>query len=178
MLFLNAIPPKTAVKLVVTSPSFADGGDIPFENTQYRSNIFPGLAWSAGPAGTRSYVTLLQDGDSIYRGEVVMQWSAYNVPADLTSLPVGMIDPPAGASKGPNSREPSGGYLGPRTPPGPKRRYHLQVFALDTMLPADPSLTIAQLRTAMTGHVLASGAMTGLGQADSTAPPQPPRGGR
>src|SRR5262245_46322915 len=62
-LALVNLPAKAAAKLTVTSPAFAPGADIPFENTQYRGNVFPGLAWSAGPEGTKSYVVIMQDAD-------------------------------------------------------------------------------------------------------------------
>jgi phosphatidylethanolamine-binding protein (PEBP) family uncharacterized protein len=60
-------------------------------------------------------------------------------------------------------------YLGPRTPAGPKHRYHIQIFALDLTLPADAFATYATLTAAMKDHVLASGEVIGLGQ---VAPPQ------
>lgn len=47
---------KGGDKLTVTTPAWQNGGDIPYENTQYRGNVFPGLAWTPGPSGTRSYV--------------------------------------------------------------------------------------------------------------------------
>jgi para-nitrobenzyl esterase len=82
---------------------------------------------------------------------------------------------PAGASYGPNIRgEP--GLHGPRTPAGPKHRYHLQVFALDTTLGADAGATIDALTAAMKDHILASGEIIGLGQDDPSAPPPAPRG--
>jgi hypothetical protein len=43
-LVLLQIPPKTSARLTVTSPAFKNGSDIPFVNTQYRGNIFPGVA--------------------------------------------------------------------------------------------------------------------------------------
>ena len=42
------LPAKGGATLTVTSPAFASGADIPFENTQYKGNVFPGLAWTAG----------------------------------------------------------------------------------------------------------------------------------
>jgi para-nitrobenzyl esterase len=99
----------------------------------------------------------------------------YDVPATLTKLDAGMKAPPAGATYGPNIRGTMQAYMGPRTPPGPKHRYHLQVFALDTVIPSDPQLSFDALKTAMTGHVLASGQTIGLGQVDPTAPPPAPR---
>jgi para-nitrobenzyl esterase len=64
--------------------------------------------------------------------------------------------------------------MGPRTPAGPKHRYHLQVFALDTTLAADPAMTWDALKAGIAGHVLASGEVVGLGQVDPTAPPPAP----
>src|SRR4051812_44900613 len=74
-------PAKSGAKLTVTTPGWADGADIPFEFTQYRTNTFPGLSWSAGPAGTKSYVVILQDTDLAVRGAPVLHWVLYNVPA-------------------------------------------------------------------------------------------------
>jgi hypothetical protein len=57
-LVVKTLSPLTQQKLTVTSPSFNEGADIPYEYTQYRGNIFPGLAWTEGPAGTRSYAVI------------------------------------------------------------------------------------------------------------------------
>ena len=58
--------------------------------------------------------------------------------------------------------------MGPRTPAGPKHRYHLQIFALDTTLPAEALANYDALTGAMKDHVLASAETIGLGQ---VAPP-------
>lgn len=157
------LPAKAGGKLTVTSPAFAPGADIPFENTQYRGNVFPGLAWSAGPAGTKSYVVIMQDPDILRNGSLILHWTMFNVPATVTKLDAGMSAPPMGAQYGPNIRGPSQAYMGPRTPPGPKHRYHFQVFALDTTIPS--ATTYVDLTAAMKDHVLASGEVIGLGQA-------------
>ena len=174
----NAIAefPATS-KLTVTTPAWRDGGDIPFENTQYRGNVFPGLEWTAGPRGTKSYALIMQDTDAIVRGAPILHWVLYNIPAAVTKLPAGMTPEgkPAGSSYGPNIRGASQPYMGPRTPPGPKHHYHLQIFALDTLLPADDAMTYDGLAERIRGHVLASGEVVGLGQADPDAPPPPPR---
>jgi para-nitrobenzyl esterase len=174
-LALSLIPAKGGAKLTVSSPAFKDGGDIPFENTQYRGNVFPGLKWSKGPKGTQSYVVIMQDTDALVRGDAILHWTLYDVPATVTQLDAGMSAPPTGAMYGPNIRAPMQAYMGPRTPAGPKHRYHLQVFALDAAIPGDPQLTFDALKSAMTGHVLASGQTIGLGQVDPTAPPPAPR---
>ena len=48
-------------KLTVTASAFENGADIPFGNTQYQDNIFPGLSWARGPEGTKYYVLIVQD---------------------------------------------------------------------------------------------------------------------
>jgi len=163
-LALLNISAKGKVRLTVTSPAFKGGGDIPFENTQYRGNVFPGLAWSAGPTGTRSYAVIMQDADALARGAPILHWTMFNIPAAVTKLDSGMTAVPSGALYGPNIRGPNHAYMGPRTPAGPKHRHHFQVFALDTTLPSDTAMTYENMIAAMKGHVLASGEVIGLGQ--------------
>ena len=174
-LALTAAPAKGGAKLTVTSPGFKHMSDIPFEYTQYQGNKFPGLEWTAGPAGTKSYVVIMQDTDAVMRGGPILHWTMFNIPG--TKLDDGMTTPPTGASNGPNMRGANQAYMGPRTPAGPKHRYHLQVFALDTTLPADAGASLDSLLAAMKDHVLASGEIIGLGQVDPNAPPPAPRGG-
>lgn len=158
-----------AAKLTVTTPAFRDGGDIPFENTQYRGNVFPGLRWTAGPPSTRSYVLIMQDNDLIVRGAPVLHWTLFNIPATVTMLEPGMTTPPPGSLYGANYKGAAQPYTGPRTPPGPKDHYHFQIFALDAMLAPDAGASHATLSAAMAGHVLASGEVVGLGEKDPTA---------
>jgi para-nitrobenzyl esterase len=173
-LALTNVPAKGGAKLTVTSPAFKHMADIPFENTQYQANKFPGLEWTAGPAGTRSYVVIMQDTDAVVRNAPILHWTMVNITG--TKLDAGMTAPPAGASYGPNIRGAAQAYMGPRTPAGPKHRYHLQVFALDTTVPTE-GLTYDALLAAMKDHVLASGEVIGLGQVDPSAPPPAGRRG-
>lgn len=164
---------STASVLIVTSPAFTPSDDIPLDNTSWGKNIFPGLRWSTGPSGTRSYVVIVQDGDAMSRGAPILHWTMFNIPASVNSLDAGMSAPPAGAEYGPNIRGPAHAYMGPHTPPGPDHRYHFQVFALDTSIPSGEATTYAGLTAAMKGHVLASGEIVGLGHAPAPAPAVP-----
>ena len=172
---LDLMPAKA--KLTVTTPAFKNGEQIPFENTQYRTNTFPGLTWSKGPAGTRSYAIIMQDSTLILRGAPILHWTMFNIPASVTKLDPGMAPAgnPAGSAYGPNYMGAAKPYTGPRTPPGPGDDYHFEVFALDTTVPAEASSDYAALTKAMEGHVLASGEVVGHGIADPNAPPPPPR---
>jgi Raf kinase inhibitor-like YbhB/YbcL family protein len=165
-------------KLTVTTPGWKSGEDIGFKYTQYQGNTFPGLEWSKGPASTKSYAVVMQDSGMVMRGSPILHWSIVNIPATTTKLPEGMKpeEKPAGSIYGPNYRGATQPYLGPRTPPGPKHRYHIQVLALDTVLPADfAPKNYDELTAPMKDHVVASGSVIGLGQADPSAPPPAPR---
>jgi para-nitrobenzyl esterase len=170
---LELMPAKG--KLTVTTPAFNDGGDIPFENTQYRGNIFPGLEWTKGPKGTKSYVLIMQDSSLLVRGAPILHWTMFNIPATVSKLEPGMAAPPEGAAYGPNIRGPSHAYMGPRTPPGPKDYYHFEIFALDTMIPAEANADYDLLIASMKDHILASGEVVGLGERDPNAPPPAPK---
>ena len=165
-LAMATVPAKGTARLTVESPAFQNGGDIPFENTQYRGNVFPGLSWSHGPSRTQSYVIIMQDPDSLAEGMPILHWTMFNIPKSVTKLDAAMTEPPAGSSYGPNIRGPNHAYMGPHTPPGPKHHYHLQLFALDTTLAPNAGDNYAALTQAMQGHVLAEGELVGLGQAD------------
>ena len=164
-LALANAPAKGNAKLTVTTPAFKNMGDIPVENTQYQGNKFPGLEWTAGPSGTKSYVVIMQDTDVLRNGAPILHWSMVDIPATMTKLPAGMTDAPAGTMHGPNIRGTMQPYMGPRTPAGPKHRYHIQVFALDTSVGNESMQGYDAMLTAMKGHVLASGEVIGLGSA-------------
>ena len=165
-LALVNLPAKSSEKLTVTSPAFANGADIPFQNTRYRGNVFPGLSWSAGPAGTKSYIVIMQDGDALVAGAPILHWTMLDIPASTTKLDAAMSAPPSGAQYGPNIRGPNQPYAGPHTPAGPKHRYHFQLFALDSSIPPAGAASYATLIAAVKDHVLASGELVGLGQID------------
>ncbi|HEY4304941.1 MAG TPA: YbhB/YbcL family Raf kinase inhibitor-like protein [Gemmatimonadaceae bacterium] len=165
LLALRNLPAKGDAKLVVLTPAFQAGGDIPFENTQYKGNMFPGLSWSAGPTGTQSYAVIMQDGDALRNGAPILHWTMANIPAGVLKLEAGMSAPPAGAENGPNIRGAAQPFMGPKPPVGPKHRYHFQVFALDMKLPASALADYASMTTAMKDHVLANGEVVGLARA-------------
>jgi para-nitrobenzyl esterase len=116
-------------------------------------------------AGTKTYVVIMQDTDILRNGAPILHWSMVDIPASTTKLAAGMTDAPAGTMYGPNIRGTMQPYMGPRTPAGPKHRYHLQVFALDTSVGNESMQSYDAMLAAMKGHVLASGEIIGLGSA-------------
>ncbi|MGZ3375920.1 MAG: YbhB/YbcL family Raf kinase inhibitor-like protein [Phenylobacterium sp.] len=172
---LDLMPGKA--RLTVTTPAFKNGEQIPFEYTQYRTNTFPGLQWTKGPAGTKSYALIMQDNTLILRGAPILHSTLLNIPPSVTKLDAGMAPTanPPGSFYGPNYMGASKPYTGPRTPPGPGDDYHFEIFALDTTIPDEGKSDYAAITKAMEGHVLASGEVVGHGIADPNAPPPAPR---
>lgn len=154
--------------LGVSSPSFANGARIPDAHAAEGQNASPALRWTAGPAGTRGYVVMMEDPD-VREDPPFVHWTVYNVPAEVTMLDEGLpgaprLLKPEGAGQGANERG-STGYFGPRPPVGdPPHHYHFQVFALDALLQLPHGASRAELLAAMRGHVLASGEVVGTYQ--------------
>ncbi|HLI16465.1 MAG TPA: YbhB/YbcL family Raf kinase inhibitor-like protein [Acidimicrobiales bacterium] len=147
--------------LSVTSRQFADGGVLPMSAVHTSAggeNRSPQLAWSPGPAGTRSYALTCHDPDAP-TGVGFSHWVRFNLPASVLELPEAV-----GAEPGIDGLNDFGerGYDGPAPPPGPPHRYVFTVYALDVdALEAGERTTYALLRFLVREHVLASGTLTG-----------------
>lgn len=158
---LDAFADAEIGTLEVTLPNLLDeGGEIAERFSQYGDNISPEINWSAGPDGTQSYAVIVEDPIAAMNF-VVLHWTIYNIPANLTSLPEGIAEGRTvadieGARQAKNVAE-AFGYAGPRPPEGPAHNYHFQVFALDTTLDVPEDVALHDLLAAMQGHVLAAG---------------------
>lgn len=149
-------------------------------------NLSPGVAWSAGPAGTQSYL-LVMEGEGGTRTDPTVHWIIYNIAASVTQLAKGIptaayVKDPAGALNGLQdsttgledvTADP--GYNGPNfhASGGTSHPYYFEIFALDRKLDLDP----AQARrkavvAAIKGHVLASGEVVTKFGAHNFDPPQ------
>ena len=97
-------------------------------------NVSPALSWSGAPAGTKSFAVTVYDPDAP-TGSGWWHWVVFNIPADVTSLPLGAGNPAGGQTpKGAvQSKTDFGkaGYGGPCPPKGDKpHRYIFTVYAL------------------------------------------------
>ncbi len=169
-------PPELALALVeapdslsVESPAFESGASIPDTYAAEGQNISPPLDWAEGPAGTMSYALIMEDPD-VAQEPPFVHWIIYNIPADVMMLGEAVpgapwLPLPEGALQGTSGRG-STGYFGPRPPVGdPPHAYHVQVFALDTMLEDLPhGASRAAFLDAIEGHVLAAGEIVGTYQ--------------
>lgn len=126
-------------------------------------NVSPALNWSDVPTGTKSFAITAYDPDAP-TGSGWWHWIAYDLPADLRSLPAGagqMGALPGGAKHGRNDYG-SNDFGGACPPPGDKpHRYIFTVFALKTeklAVPADASAAL--IGYMLNANKLATASMT------------------
>ena len=145
----------------LTTSSFEPGDDIPRRFTCDGGDISPDLAWSAAPAGTRSFVLVVDDPDA--PAGTWVHWVLYDLPAGTRELAAGVPADerlPSGARQGRNDFKRIG-YGGPCPPAGSAHRYFFRLYALDAPLALPAGATRAQVARAMEGHVLAEAELMG-----------------
>jgi hypothetical protein len=141
----------SATHFVLTSPDFADGGNLRHTGANSRCggrNISPALEWRNPPDGTQSFVLLMHDPDAP-GAEGFWHWIVYDIPASTTSLPANAGDVhkrlmPQGAVQA-QSDFGNEGYGGPCPPPGKAHRYFFRLYAMPVArlnVPPDATATI------------------------------------
>jgi Raf kinase inhibitor-like YbhB/YbcL family protein len=153
-----------SMTLSLTSPAFAEGGEIPTRYTCEGQDVSPPLAWSEPSSGAKSLALIVDDPDAPDPKAPKMTWAhwvLYNLPPTAGQLPeaVERRALPTGTREGVNDWKRTG-YGGPCPPIGRHRYFH-KLFALDTVLPDLGRTTKAQLEKAMQGHVLAQAELVG-----------------
>lgn len=148
-----AAPDGGAIK-TVHSDAIDHGGQIADKNSAYGAGLSPEVNWSAVPRA-KAYAVVLEDPDAPGAAPFV-HWLVWNIPAARTRLVEGAMP---GAMEGRNGHG-GIGYWGPHPPSG-THHYHLEVFALDVVLPLKAGADREALVAAMRGHVLASGEVVG-----------------
>lgn len=153
--------------LSITSPKFANNGEIPVEHTCEGVDVSPQLAWADVPERAASLALIVDDPDApdpAAPKRTWVHWVLYNLPAASTGLPEGARARELwrDAREGQNDWKRTG-WGGPCPPIG-RHRYFFKLFALDTALPDAGALTRAELEEAMAGHVIAMAELVGTYQ--------------
>jgi hypothetical protein len=158
----NAPELATGNRITLTSPSFDDGQAVPAKHCgQFiGDDISPALRWDALPAGTKDLLFVLEDLDNPGAVPGIHTIAAF-APAE-GGLPEGALTPDnPGIRFLPNHRG-RAKYLGPRPLPGHgAHRYRFHLYALDTDVDFTKVGGVEHLPSALAGHVLASGTLTG-----------------
>jgi Raf kinase inhibitor-like YbhB/YbcL family protein len=143
------------MSLTISSPSFANGGEIPAQFTCTGVDVSPKLVWGEPPTGTKSSALLVDDPDAPVGNW--NHWVMWNIPANSRGLSEGVTKQaqlPDDSQQGTNDFHKIG-YNGPCPPAGKPHRYYFKLFALDTKLDLKPTAGKKELEAAMKGHVLA-----------------------
>lgn len=158
----NAPELVTANRITLTSPAFQDGQVVPAKHCgQFIGNdVSPALAWSALPAGTKGLVFILEDLDNPGAAPGIHTIAAFAPTED--GLPEGALTPDGPRFQFLPNRRHQARYSGPRPLPGHgTHRYRYHLYALDTDIDLTKVAGMQAVPSALAGHVLASGTLTG-----------------
>lgn len=139
--------------LIITSPSFSEGADIPVKFTCKGENISPAINIESIPADAKSLAVIVEDPDAP-RG-VFDHWVVWNLQPNNT-----ITENTKDGVRGNNGKGETG-YMGP-CPPSGTHRYQFKIYALDAMLDLPVGTNKKNLMNAMTEHVVAGGELTGM----------------
>jgi Raf kinase inhibitor-like YbhB/YbcL family protein len=142
--------------IVVSSPAFSDGDEIPQRFTCDGADVSPPLGFGQLPAGSTELALLVEDPDA--PGGTFTHWVMWGIDPGRSSLEEGEVPPGAvhGTNDFGNQR-----YDGPCPPRGRPHRYIFSVLALSEPLNLAAGASAADLKRAAEGKVLASGRLTG-----------------
>ncbi len=165
LLTIAAQAAERGAVMKLESPAFSPGAAMPVKYTCDGVNVSPPLSWNAIPAGTKSFVLIVDDPDAPDPAApkmVWVHWVVYNIPASVTSLPEAVRELPAGTQLGVNDWK-KAAYGGPCPPIGRHRYFHT-LYALDTVLAGMKNPSKADVLSAIKGHVLAKAELIGTYQ--------------
>jgi len=167
-------PPRLV--LSVSSPSFADGAEIPMRHAYRGDNKSPAFEfhWSVGntpsaaPDTLKTYAVIFHDVENSSNKTTTdtLHWTAFNIPGTAKGLAEGLGagDLPDGTRNGPGLAARGGNpgaYFGPGAGPGPLHHYVFEFYALDTKLDLPANTTRDEILKAMDGHVIGKSAWFG-----------------
>jgi len=152
---------RTGGGFVLKSSAFKNGASIPLRYLE--DGLSPPLTWSGAPAGTKSFVLLLEDPDEIPNLELIRgYWIVYDIPGVVASLAEGAGAEngkklPSGAKHGKTNWEKNNTFyrgLEPTQSTGP-HRFYFRLYALSeaTISPAGEA-TKDNIEAAMAGKIL------------------------
>ena len=182
----SAGPAAGAPPMILSSPAFPDGGEIPVKYTAAADRTSPRLSWTNTPPNTVSFVLHMHDLDAAinHTTEDSLHWLMWNIPGSAAGLPEGV---PQGVQLKDGSYQVSSktqldqrgqGYRAPGAGAnGPMHHYTFEIFALDTKLDVTPAAdafdTRRNVMKALQGHVLGKAVYVGLFRLPPGSSPRP-----
>ena len=144
----------------LVSPAFSDGAKIPNRYARDGENLSPPLEWKEPPAGTKSFVLVVEDPD--VPSGAFRHWAVHGIPADCQLLPEGTA---ADLDKLSHAVNDFGNphYDGPQPPKGDGlHHYHFCLAALDTeALDLPAKARVGEVWDVAKPHILAIAELVG-----------------
>jgi Raf kinase inhibitor-like YbhB/YbcL family protein len=148
----------------LTSPAFADKQPLPAQYTCKGQNCSPPFEFIDIPAGTASFVLLIEDLDDAAQR---VHWLLFNIPGTTTHISEGKV--PEGSLEG-ICQDATRGYQGP-CPKffGGIHRFSFVLYALDNILDVPADADRAVILQAMDGHIIRQSQLLGISEGDQVA---------
>jgi Raf kinase inhibitor-like YbhB/YbcL family protein len=149
-----------AADLGISSPAFADKGQLAAKYSCDGEGVSPPLVFSNVPPRTASLALIVEDPDipeqfkSQVPGGVFDHWVIWDIAPDSKGFA-------EGAGKGGINAAGGQGFY-PACPPDKAHRYFFKLFALDTKLTGATIRSKADLQAAMAGHILQQAAIVAM----------------
>jgi Raf kinase inhibitor-like YbhB/YbcL family protein len=142
--------------LKISSPVFANNGNIPAKYTCTGKDVNPPLLIEDVPAKAKSLALIVDDPDA--PGGTWVHWVLWNISPGTGEIREGTV--PAGALQGLNDFRVNE-YRGP-CPPSGTHRYFFKVYAMDAALNISQNSTKTGVEKAMRGHIIGQAQIIGL----------------
>jgi Raf kinase inhibitor-like YbhB/YbcL family protein len=156
---------EESMAFTLKSPSFSHMGEIPAKHTCQGQDSSPALTWENPPAGTKSFVLIVDDPDAPDPAAPKLtwvHWVLYNIPANAKELPESVKTLPPGTLEGVNNWGRTG-YGGPCPPIG-RHRYFFKLYALSKELSPLRRPSKDDIEKAMEGSILGKAELIGTYQ--------------
>ncbi len=138
----------------ISSSVFEHMGDIPRKHTcdDTANNVSPPLSFANVPANASTLALIMEDPDA--PSGTINHWTFWNLPKNKTELAEAVNIATEGGREGNN-------YGGP-CPPDGEHRYFFYAYAVDSELTLAAGAGVAEMRQALSGHVVDEAEMYGL----------------
>lgn len=144
--------------MILESPAFGDGGEIPRKYGYKNENVNPPLRIKDVPSAAKSLVLIMDDPDAMGAvGRLWVHWVVWNI--DVQTSDIAESSLPSGASEGTTDFGQIG-YGGP-APPDKRHTYVFKMYALNSKLALKQGATKKQVEEAMQNHIIAQTSISG-----------------
>jgi Raf kinase inhibitor-like YbhB/YbcL family protein len=144
--------------LILESPAFKDGGEIPKKHGYKNGNISPPLKIRDVPPDAKSLVLIMDDPDAMGAvGKLWVHWIVWNIDPKTSEIAESSV--PQGAVEGMTDFG-AIGYGGP-APPDKRHTYIFKLYALNSKISLQKGANKKQLEDAIRDHIIAQTSLRG-----------------